>query len=80
MKLERMNSLIEKNTILAIFDQNRVRSEDFSLYMIELKTILKENSRCVMYDQKTKCFKIPLHLTTNGFDLLEEYRINRELY
>ncbi|MDQ0781359.1 hypothetical protein [Chryseobacterium sp. W4I1] len=80
MKLERMNSLIEKNTILAIFDQNTVRGQDFSLNMIELKTILKENNRCVVYDQKTKCFKVPLHLTTNGFDLLEEYRINRELY
>lgn len=80
MKLERMNSIIEMNTILAIFDQNTVKNETCSLYMIELKTILKENNKSVIYDKATKCFKVPLYLTTDGFDLLEEYRINNILY
>lgn len=79
-KLERMNSLIDKKTVLAIFKQHSIQADEDSLKMIELSTIHKENNRSVIYDKNTKCFKIPLDLTTPGFKLLEEHRINSDLY
>ncbi len=79
-KLERMNSLIDKKTVLAIFNQSSIQADEESLKMIELSTIHKENNRSVIYDKNTKCFKIPLDLTTPGFKLLEEHRINSDLY
>ncbi|KMQ67795.1 hypothetical protein ACM39_10615 [Chryseobacterium sp. FH2] len=81
MKFERMNSLIDKKTVLAIFDQSKIKSDEQQhLRMIELSTIFKENNRSVIYDENTKCFKIPLDLTTTGFEILENYRINKQLY
>ncbi|MBB4806993.1 hypothetical protein HNP38_002289 [Chryseobacterium defluvii] len=80
MKLERMNSLIDKRTVLALYDQSKIKYEENSLRMIELSTIFKENNKSVIYDKNTKCFKIPLDLTTDGFELLENYRINKEFY
>ncbi|GEN69857.1 hypothetical protein [Chryseobacterium rhizosphaerae] len=80
MKLERMNSIIGKKTVLAIFDQTEVKFPEASLKMIELSTIFRENKKSVIYDKDTKCFKIPLELTSSGLDILENYRINKELY
>jgi len=81
MKFQRMNSLIDKNTVLAIFDQKKIRSEkDDCLKMIELSTIFKENKKSVVYDESTKCFRVPIELATSGFEILENYRINGGLY
>jgi hypothetical protein len=79
-KLERMNRIIGKQTILAVFDQAQVRSGETSLKMIELSTIFRENKKSVVYDEATKCFKVPLDLLSPGLDILEDYRINKELY
>lgn len=65
--------------VLSIFNQKTIKtSQEF--YSIELLTILKENNKSVRYDESKKCFVIPLDLTTPGFELLENYRIRKDLY
>lgn len=80
MGFERMRSLCNNNTVLAIFKQKNKMVEDDSLIMIELSKILEENNRSVSYDNEKKCLIVPVSLATPGFELLEEHRINNHLY
>jgi len=78
-KLENLNKLTKKKTIFAIYNQAEIDLENCSLVMIELLKIRKKK-KSVIYDKKTGCYKVPLRITTNGFELLEAFRIKENLY
>jgi len=78
-KLENLNKLTGKKTILAIYSQAEIDQENCSVIMIKLSTIRK-NKRPIIYDMDKDCYKVPISLTTEGFELLEKYRIKGDLY
>ncbi|MBL3545956.1 hypothetical protein [Chryseobacterium sp. KMC2] len=78
-KLENLNVLTGKKTILAIYNQAYIDQENCSVIMIKLSTI-KKNKTSVIYDKDKDCYKVPLSLAKEGFELLEKYRIKQDLY
>lgn len=74
-RLNNLNEMTAKNTVLAIFRQENEQLDPKSLTMIKLSTILKENNKSVKYDVHHKCFVVPIRLTTPGFKILEDAKI-----
>jgi hypothetical protein len=78
--LERLNLLIAKDTVIAVFQQKENKIIEDSLSMIRLSTILSENNKTVKYDSNKKCLVVPKKLTTKGLTILEDALINKEAY
>ena len=78
--LERLNSLISKDTVIAVFQQKENKIVENSLTMIRLSTILGENNKAVKYDSDKKCLVVPKKITTKGLSILEDALINKEAY
>lgn len=71
---ENMQNYSGSPVVLAIYERNGDTPIPNSLRMISIQNILEENNKSVKFDDKSKCFIVPLALTKQSFSLIDEVR------
>jgi hypothetical protein len=73
-KHQNMESFTKCPVVFVIYHRDGDSPVKDSLCMIALDIICQENNKAISWDDKLKCFIVPISLTTKGFELIDKER------